>query len=131
MVDKGYYGTMSDRDLSHFSYEVRDGGVLGYAGVNGVATFEAEFMLFLLGLSAIPEAQVHQAGNLGPGGFQRLLPAVFLFARSLRRNSDWPALPRPNKAAMDIIPLSRFSFQLAKLCAHLGPGARAHDLRQK
>jgi putative inorganic carbon (hco3(-)) transporter len=53
MVDKGYYGTMSDRDLSHFSYEVRDGGVLGYAGVNGVATFEAEFMLFLLGLSAM------------------------------------------------------------------------------
>ncbi|MGZ4874766.1 MAG: O-antigen ligase family protein, partial [Candidatus Angelobacter sp.] len=52
-VNKGYYGTMSDRDLSHFSYDVRDGGALGYAGVNGVATFEAEFMLFLLGLSAL------------------------------------------------------------------------------
>jgi O-antigen ligase len=51
VVDKGYYSTMSDRDLSHFSYEVRDGGVLGYAGVNGVATFEAEFMLFILGLA--------------------------------------------------------------------------------
>jgi putative inorganic carbon (hco3(-)) transporter len=51
-VDKGYYSTMSDRDLSHFSYEVRDGGPLGYAGVNGVATFEAEFMLFLLGMAA-------------------------------------------------------------------------------
>jgi hypothetical protein len=52
-VDKGFYGNMSDRDLSHFSYDVRDGGALGYAGVNGVATFEAEFMLFLLGLSAL------------------------------------------------------------------------------
>jgi len=51
-VDKGFYGTMSGRDLSHFSYEVRDGGPLGYAGENGLATFEAEFMLFLLGLSA-------------------------------------------------------------------------------
>ena len=51
-VNKGYYGNMSDRDLSHFSYEVRDGGPLGYAGVNGVATFEAELMLFLLGLNA-------------------------------------------------------------------------------
>jgi putative inorganic carbon (hco3(-)) transporter len=51
-VDKGYYGTMSDRDLSHFSYEVRDGGPLGYAGVNGVATFQAEFMLFVLGMAA-------------------------------------------------------------------------------
>src|SRR5579871_2158440 len=51
VVDKGYYSTMSDRDLSHFSYEVRDGGLLGYADVNGVATFEAEFMLFILGLA--------------------------------------------------------------------------------
>ena len=51
-VDKGFYGVMSERDLSHFSYEVRDGGPLGYAGENGIATFEAEFMLFLLGLAA-------------------------------------------------------------------------------
>jgi O-antigen ligase len=51
-VDKGFYGTMSARDLSHFSYEVRDGGPLGYAGENGIAVFEAEFMLFLLGLAA-------------------------------------------------------------------------------
>ena len=27
-VDKGFYGTMSDRDLSHFSYDVRDGAWL-------------------------------------------------------------------------------------------------------
>jgi putative inorganic carbon (hco3(-)) transporter len=53
LVDKGYYGNMSGRDLSHFSYDVRDGGTLGFAGVNGIATFEAEFMLFLLGLSAL------------------------------------------------------------------------------
>jgi O-antigen ligase len=51
-VDKGFYGIMSERDLTHFSYEVRDGGPLGYAGENGIATFEAEFMLFLLGLAA-------------------------------------------------------------------------------
>ena len=51
-VDKGFYGGVSDRDLSHFSYEVRDGGPLGYAGVNGAASFEAELMLFLLGLNA-------------------------------------------------------------------------------
>lgn len=52
LVDKGFYGNMSGRDLSHFSYEVRDGGPLGYAGVNGVATFEAELMLFVMGLAA-------------------------------------------------------------------------------
>jgi putative inorganic carbon (hco3(-)) transporter len=51
LVDKGFYGNMSGRDLSHFSYEVRDGGPLGYAGVNGVATFEAELMLFVMGIA--------------------------------------------------------------------------------
>ena len=54
-VDKGFYGTMSERDTSHFSYEVRDGGPLGYAGENGLAVFEAEFILFLLGLNAFQE----------------------------------------------------------------------------
>jgi O-antigen ligase len=61
-VDKGFYGTMSDRDLSHFSYEVRDGGPLGYAGENGLATFEAEFMLFLLGLAAFQERKALKLG---------------------------------------------------------------------
>ena len=53
LVDKGFYGNMSGRDLSHFSYEVRDGGPLGYAGVNGVATFEAELMLFCHGIGRL------------------------------------------------------------------------------
>jgi O-antigen ligase len=51
-VDKGFYSTISDRDLTHFSYDVREGGPLGYAGVNGLACFAAESMLFLLGLVA-------------------------------------------------------------------------------
>ncbi|HEY6305889.1 MAG TPA: O-antigen ligase family protein [Candidatus Angelobacter sp.] len=51
-VGKGFYSEVSDRDLSHFSYGVRDGGPLGYADVNGAASFEAELMLFLLGINA-------------------------------------------------------------------------------
>lgn len=51
-VDKGFYSSMSGRDLTHFSYDVRDGGPLGYAGVNGIACFAAEALLFLLGLAA-------------------------------------------------------------------------------
>jgi putative inorganic carbon (hco3(-)) transporter len=62
LVDKGFYGNMSGRDLSHFSYEVRDGGPLGYAGVNGVATFEAEFMLLLMGLCAYVKKSWKLAG---------------------------------------------------------------------
>jgi O-antigen ligase len=63
-ADKGFYGNMSDRDLSHFSYEVRDGGPLGYAGVNGIATFEAELMLFLLGLAAFQKNKPLKLGLL-------------------------------------------------------------------
>ncbi len=56
---------MSGRDLSHFSYEVRDGGPLGYAGVNGVATYVAEFMLFLLGLMAFERKKLRKVAMWG------------------------------------------------------------------
>src|SRR6266700_6379589 len=62
-VDKGFYGTMSDRDTSHFSYEARDGGPLGYAGENGLAVFEAEFILLLLGLNAFQERKSFKVGT--------------------------------------------------------------------
>lgn len=50
VVNRGFYSLMSGRDLSHFSYDVRDAGPLGYAGVNGLAAFEAMFSSFLLGV---------------------------------------------------------------------------------
>lgn len=49
LVNRSYYSTLSGRDLSHFSYDVRDAGPLGYAGVNGLAAFEAMVASFLLG----------------------------------------------------------------------------------
>jgi len=47
MVNREFYGTMSSRDLSSFSYDVRDAGPLGGAGENGLAAFEATCLLFL------------------------------------------------------------------------------------
>ncbi len=47
MVNRDFYGTMSGRDLSSFSYDVRDAGPLGGAGENGLAAFEATCLLFL------------------------------------------------------------------------------------
>ena len=79
-VDKGFYSTMSDRDLSHFSYEVRDGGPLGYAGVNGVATFEAEFMLFLLGMSAMQKRKSLKLGMWALAAFSGYC-LLFSFSR--------------------------------------------------
>src|SRR5215510_6771802 len=50
LVNRSYFSTISGRDLSHFSYQVRDAGPLGYAGVNGLAAFEAMFCSLLLGI---------------------------------------------------------------------------------
>jgi len=52
VVNRSYYSTLSGRDFSQFSYSVRDAGPLGYAGVNGLAAFEAMVASFLLGLFA-------------------------------------------------------------------------------
>lgn len=55
VVNRNYYSLLADRDLSHFSYDIRDAGLLGYAGVNGFAAFEAMFCAFLLGV--LPSAK--------------------------------------------------------------------------
>jgi len=47
MVNREFYGTMSGRDLSSFSYDVRDAGPLAGAGENGLAAFEGTCLLFL------------------------------------------------------------------------------------
>jgi O-antigen ligase len=46
----GFYHTVSGRDFTHFSNNLRYAGVLGYAGQNGLAAFMAEFLIFLLAL---------------------------------------------------------------------------------
>lgn len=55
---------MNGRDLSHFSYDVRDAGVLGYAGVNGLAAFEAMTCSFLLAAYAFSRKILAKLGLL-------------------------------------------------------------------
>lgn len=50
IVNRGFYDNMAGRDVGTFSYDVRDPGPLGYAGVNGLAAFEATSMLFLVAM---------------------------------------------------------------------------------
>lgn len=49
-ANMGFYNTVSGRDLSHFAYGLRYSGMLGYAGENGLAAFEAELVLFLIAI---------------------------------------------------------------------------------
>jgi hypothetical protein len=44
-ANTGFYHTVSERDFSHFDYGLRYAGALGYAGENGLAAFEAQFVL--------------------------------------------------------------------------------------
>lgn len=52
----GFYHTVSGRDFSHFSNNLRYSGVLGYAGQNGLAAFMAEFLIFLLAIAPAAKA---------------------------------------------------------------------------
>lgn len=64
VVNRSNYSVLSHRDLSHFSYEVRESGPLGYAGVNGLATFEAMAAAFLLGIYAYTKKILRKLGIL-------------------------------------------------------------------
>ena len=50
VVNRNYYSVLAGRNLSQYSDDVRDAGMLGYAGVNGFAAFQAMFASLLLGL---------------------------------------------------------------------------------
>jgi O-antigen ligase len=65
LVNRSYASILSGRDVSHFSYDVRDSGALGYAGVNGFAAFEGMFASFLLGLYACQKRILVKVGILG------------------------------------------------------------------
>jgi O-antigen ligase len=52
LLDRSFWDTVSSRDFSHFSYDLRDEGAMGYAGVNGLAAYEAQLTIFLLALAS-------------------------------------------------------------------------------
>jgi putative inorganic carbon (hco3(-)) transporter len=64
VVNRSYFSTLSGRDLSHFSYMGRDAGPLGYAGVNGLAAFEAMLASLLLGIVVFTRTKLARVGIL-------------------------------------------------------------------
>src|SRR5260370_13199739 len=65
VLNRGFWDTISGRDFSNFSYDLRDTGGMGYAGVNGFAAFEAQFAVFLLALAAFKEKLLVKLGFIG------------------------------------------------------------------
>jgi putative inorganic carbon (HCO3(-)) transporter len=50
LVNWSFFRSSAGRDFSHYSNEIRDAGVIGYAGANGFAAFVAMLMVFLITL---------------------------------------------------------------------------------
>jgi O-antigen ligase len=63
-LNRNYINTMRHRDLSTFSYDLRDEGSMGYAGVNGLAALEAQFSVLLLGLYSVQRKAGAKLGYL-------------------------------------------------------------------
>ena len=64
MLDRSFWDTVSGRDFSSFSYDLQENSEMGYAGVNGLATFEAQISMFLLALAAFERKRLLQLGYL-------------------------------------------------------------------
>lgn len=61
-LDKSFWSTVSDRDFSAYSDDLRDAGAMGYAGVNGLAAFEAQFAAFLIALASFERKRLLKWG---------------------------------------------------------------------
>lgn len=68
-LDRNFLSTVSGRDFSGFSYDLRDAGSMGYAGINGMAAFEAQFAAFLLALAAFEKNRWIKLAYYALGGY--------------------------------------------------------------
>ena len=80
VVDWSFFRSTNGRDFSHFSYEVRDAGVMGYAGVNGFAAFIAESIVFFATLIFCYKAKFVRLAVLVLLGFSTYC-LLFAFSR--------------------------------------------------
>ncbi len=68
-LDRSTWSVAAGRDFSTFNYDLRDEGGMGYAGVNGLAAFEAQAAIFLLALAAFERNYLVKAAYLSAGVF--------------------------------------------------------------
>jgi len=70
VLDRNFSNEVSGRDFSKFSNDLRDvGGDMGYAGVNGLAAFEAQFAVFVLALAAFERRLLLRLGYYALSAF--------------------------------------------------------------
>ncbi len=65
LLAKGFHNIIGERDFSAFSYDLRDSGPMGGAGVNGLAAFAAQVSVFFAGLCLAEKQLPARLGYLG------------------------------------------------------------------
>ena len=61
-LDKSFWSTVSARDFSEYNEDLRDPGAMGYAGVNGLAAFEAQFATLAVALASYQKRRLYRWG---------------------------------------------------------------------
>lgn len=51
VMDKSFWDAVKDRDFSTFSRDLQEGGSMGYAGVQGLAAFNAQYAWFMVAVA--------------------------------------------------------------------------------
>jgi len=72
--------SIDNRDFSGFSYSGREGGTMGYAGINGLAAFEVQFCLFIWALTLAEKSPIIKIAGWAIAGFC-LYCLIFSFSR--------------------------------------------------
>lgn len=66
LLVKNFHSQIVDRDFSAFSYNLRDAGTMGGAGINGLAAFAAQVAIFLVALYLFEKRPISRAALLLP-----------------------------------------------------------------
>jgi len=65
VMDKSFWDAVKDRDFSTFSRDLQEGGSMGYAGVQGLAAFNAQWAWFLVALAGAQQKRLMKLACLG------------------------------------------------------------------
>jgi O-antigen ligase len=80
LLDKSFWSTIADRDFSTYSSDLRDPGAMGYAGVNGLAAFEAQATAFLIVLAGYEPKRLLRWGYFALAAFSAVC-LMYSFSR--------------------------------------------------
>jgi len=53
VMDKSFWDAIKDRDFSSFSRDLQEGGAMGYAGVQGMGAYNAQYAWLLISLAGV------------------------------------------------------------------------------